>query len=490
MATVTFIPERRQNVSAMKGVLAYCSQAQKTKVGDRRYVSGVNCDGESAFEEFMLTKTVYGKKDGMNFYQYVQSFSPEETVSYEEAHAIAREFAARAWPGYEVLVATHCDAPHIHSHFVVNSVSFETGAKLRQHPGTLKELRSLSDELCLAHGLQVLTTYREGGAKLSPREYRAVAKGESWKFQLMAVIEEAMKTADSREEFLTALRRRRYDALWTESRKYITYTCPDGKRCRDIRLHGEKFLKENMEYEFKIRKQIVRPAAEELRPGVADAEEFGSAAEPGDASLRRTGLRDPRGAARAGAGAAQSGLGIPARAVSDAPGTGDSAGAGGARSGDHEAQYEHDGGYDGRNENGGRRNGREIRQPRLSGWESARAVYLRMHFRPEAKQSTDRADHRRSAAEGPAIHAGQRRHRGDALRHGLLGLLQAGRMMEDDEEEDREELRRKIEARESAENLGAILGLAAGLAVGSNRQAAAEQDAPDQEYEGPSMGGL
>ena len=62
MATVMFIPERRQSVSAMKGVLAYCCQAQKTEAGGRRYVSGINCDGENAFEEFMLTKTVYGKR--------------------------------------------------------------------------------------------------------------------------------------------------------------------------------------------------------------------------------------------------------------------------------------------------------------------------------------------------------------------------------------------------------------------------------------------
>ena len=45
----------------------------------------------------------------------------------EQAHKIAKEFAARAWPENEVVIATHVDAEHIHSHFVVNAVCFETG---------------------------------------------------------------------------------------------------------------------------------------------------------------------------------------------------------------------------------------------------------------------------------------------------------------------------------------------------------------------------
>lgn len=40
-------------------------------------------------------------------------------------------------------------------------------------------------------------------------------------------------------------------------RKYITYITQDGKRCRDRSLHEEKYLKENMEYEFGIREIIL-----------------------------------------------------------------------------------------------------------------------------------------------------------------------------------------------------------------------------------------
>ncbi len=37
----------------------------------------------------------------------------------------------------------------------------------------------------------------------------------------------------------------------------ITYTTPSGWQCRDRLLFGDKYLKENMEYEFRIREEII-----------------------------------------------------------------------------------------------------------------------------------------------------------------------------------------------------------------------------------------
>ena len=210
MASITYIKETRQCPSDMQRVMNYCMQEKKTceKEAGIRWVSGVNCDGLNAVTEFEATKAAWNKDAGIRFYQYVQSFSPEERVTYQQAHKLALEFAAKAWPGHEVLVATHCDTAHIHSHFVINSVSFETGLKLRQHPNTLVELRKLSDELCEAHGLSTLTPYQKGGTKINPREYRAAVGGESWKFQLMFHIGEAMKRSPDKESFVKEMKKR------------------------------------------------------------------------------------------------------------------------------------------------------------------------------------------------------------------------------------------------------------------------------------------
>ena len=128
MATVNFIRNTKQSGSAMGATIRYVERDDKTMNG--RYVSGQNCTPQLAEQEFLATRAVNRKDGGRWFYHYTQSFSPQENVTPE----LAQEFAAQAWPESEVVIATHVDAAHIHSHFVVNAVCFETGKMLRQHP--------------------------------------------------------------------------------------------------------------------------------------------------------------------------------------------------------------------------------------------------------------------------------------------------------------------------------------------------------------------
>ncbi|ENF9406279.1 relaxase/mobilization nuclease domain-containing protein [Campylobacter jejuni] len=55
------------------------------------------------------------------------------TLTPEQAHKNAVELAehTKAWKGHEVLIATHIDKGHIHTHFIVNSVNYENGHKLQ-----------------------------------------------------------------------------------------------------------------------------------------------------------------------------------------------------------------------------------------------------------------------------------------------------------------------------------------------------------------------
>lgn len=273
MATVMYIPEHRQNRFAMRAVINYCMQEYKTidSKSKRRLVSGVNCDGANAFREFMATKKVYGKDNGFFFYHYAQSFSPKEKITPEQAHEIALEFAEKAWSGHEVLVATHCDREHIHSHFVINSVGFESGKKLRQSPSTLKQLRKLSDEICIAHGLSVLQPYQGGRNSMSSREYRARLKGESWKQKLAKDIDTAMSYSGSKDEFIRNMSILGYRMTWTDTRKNITFHCPNGKKCCDDKLHDNKYLKENIERELLQREY---PDGEKQPTGWEDSHEL------------------------------------------------------------------------------------------------------------------------------------------------------------------------------------------------------------------------
>ena len=263
MATCNFIRETKQNESSMRAVIRYVSQDAKTvDKNGRRYLSGVNCMGESAFDEFMATKNLFGKCKGTYFYHYEQSFRPGEIAFYDEAHLIGTELAARMFAGYEVLVGTHLDAEsdgaeRVHNHFVINSVSFENGKKLQLGTHSLEQMRKISDEICRAYSLSVLPEYKQsfGTKAINTREYRSALRGESWKFKCINNIEKAMTMAGTKQDFIAIMESVGYGVTWTESRKHITYTCPNGMKVRDKSLHETKFLKENMEYEFTIREQ-------------------------------------------------------------------------------------------------------------------------------------------------------------------------------------------------------------------------------------------
>lgn len=266
MPIVRFIKNEKQNASAMKGSIDYCLQKCKTVDSQtgQRYVSGINCNGLNSYKEFMTTRFANSANNGRYFYQYVQSFSPKDNVDYDKAHKIALEFAEKAWQGHEILVTTHCDRNHIHTHFIINSVSFETGKKLRQNPNTLKSLRKLNDEICVKYDVALLKPYTKPKEKrLSDGEYRMAMKGESWKFALMFTIDNAMKKAKTKKEFMDEMNKNGYEVLWTDERKYITYTCPNGMKCRDIKLHQEKYRKEKMELEFELRRIETEKCTEE-----------------------------------------------------------------------------------------------------------------------------------------------------------------------------------------------------------------------------------
>ena len=237
----------------MKSVMRYVSQVNKTLWNGQQLVSGIGCQPETAFDEFLSTKLLHHKDGGVMFYHMVQSFPKGANIDPRTAHEAARQLAGY-FEGCEVLVCTHVDREHIHSHCIINSVNFETGKKVHMADEQIQELRARNDQICEELGLPKFQRDKQKRSRgMSNAEYYTADRGESWKFELMRVIDECMRCAGNREEFLILLRSEGYDATWTDSRKNITYVTPDGRKCRDSKLHIEKYLKENMEAEFGYR---------------------------------------------------------------------------------------------------------------------------------------------------------------------------------------------------------------------------------------------
>ena len=252
----------------MKSVMRYVSQVSKTIWDGQQLVSGIGCQPETAFDEFLSTKLLHHKDGGIQFYHMVQSFPRGADIDPRTAHEAARQLAGY-FEGCEVLVCTHVDRKHIHSHCIINSVNFETGKKIHMADEQIQALRARNDAICEELGLpKFQKDEQQKSSGMSNAEYYPAAKGESWKLELMRVIDECMRYAASREEFLALLRAEGYGATWTDSRKNITYTTPDGRKCRDSKLHMTKYRKENMEAEFGYRTEIeygsIGSAAQEI----------------------------------------------------------------------------------------------------------------------------------------------------------------------------------------------------------------------------------
>ena len=259
-------------------------------------MTGWNCIAQSAYTEMQLTKEQFHKTDGRQYYHFVQSFGEQDGLTPQELHAIGLELAQREFPDFEVIVATHVDTVHLHNHLVVNSVSFQDGRKLHQSAADLQAHRLASDEICAAHGLEILPPpqRRVRQKRIGTREYRSAAKGQSWKFRLMNTIDQCMGCAATREEFISLMESEGYQVRWTDGRKNITYTTPQGMKCRDDRLHEEKYTKEVMEREFRIRAEIVHGGIETAEPAACESVPAGlgraaGAAEPSGGQRWRTG---------------------------------------------------------------------------------------------------------------------------------------------------------------------------------------------------------
>ena len=482
MAIVHFVNYKRgtQSRAAMRGVMCYVMQEKKTAWEAEPLVSGINCQPQSVYDDFINTKLLYHKDGGVMFYHMVQSFPKGAAVDPRQAHEAARRLA-EYFDGCEVLVCTHVDREHIHSHCVINSVNFETGKKLHMAKEQLQELMRRNDMICQEMGLPVFDAPTQQARGMSGAEYHTALKGQSWKLRLMNTIDECMKYAADKDAFVSLMAAEGYAVCWESSRKYITYTTPDGLKCRDNKLLEEKYCKEAMEHEFRIRAERIKRKfhrAEENDGGI----EADEPAEQRAAAAVDPAHRDP---VRSAAGDEQA----------DGAGRRNKLGAGGNSEGPAGAENAH------RPDAGAAVSGGDAEiadgdeQTAGTGWEPEREVFLQVDrlapgLQPAGDPQVDRAgaDPWHSGTGGLVWRGGDPRP--VSLIPAVAGLTAVGTLM--DEDEDAEEKQRRMEAKIAAENFGAVIGFAAGAALAVKEkldEQAAREEQKKQQHE-QTMGGL
>ena len=484
MAIVHFVNYKRgtQSRAAMRGVMLYVMQEKKTAWEGKPLVSGINCQPQSVYDDFLNTKLLYHKDGGTMFYHMVQSFPKGAAVDPRQTHEAARRLA-EYFDGCEVLVCTHVDREHIHSHCVINSVNFETEKKLHMAKEQIQELMRRNDAICQEMGLPVFEPTAQQARGMSGAEYHTALRGQSWKLRLMNTIDECMKYAADKDSFVSLMASEGYQVRWENNRKYITYTTPDGLKCRDSKLHEEKYCKEAMEHEFRIRAELIK-------------RKFHRAAET-DGGIETDESAEQRAAANSAADPAHC---DPVRSAAGDEQAGEAGrrnklGAGGNSEGPAGAENTH------RPDAGAAVSDRypEItdgdEQTAGTGWESERKVFLQVDrlaagLQPAGGPQVDRAAFGdRHSGDGRMVWRG-----GDPrpvpLKPAVAGLAAAGALL--DEDEDAEEKRRRMEAKIAAENFGAVIGFAAGAAMAVKEkldEQTAREEQKKQQHE-QTMGGF
>ncbi|MDR1616001.1 MAG: relaxase/mobilization nuclease domain-containing protein [Syntrophomonadaceae bacterium] len=207
-----------QQTRGLSDVIGYAVQSGKTQLADeqaeimKHFVSGINCQPETARDEMLATKKHFTKTEGIVAFHGYQSFAPGE-ASPEMAHEIGVKLAERLWGDrFQVIVATHLDKKnHLHNHFVLNNVSMVDGIKYRRTKRDYYNMRRESDALCREYNLSVIERPENGKSK-QYGEWKAERVAiPTWRGLVKSDIDTAVRQSMTERQFWDNLRKMGYE---------------------------------------------------------------------------------------------------------------------------------------------------------------------------------------------------------------------------------------------------------------------------------------
>lgn len=230
----------------MSNALTYIVQEKKTN----ELVTYQFCSGTTAelAKQFYDTRRFFNKNKKIIAHHYCQSFDPDDKLTARESHEIGKKLIEQIAPGWQIVLATHVDAGHIHNHFIINSVNPTTGEKWRGNKTTLKNLQDISDALCKAMDLSVIE--RKSKYKgIDQTTMQLAKKGLSWKVNLTKDLDTALTFCKNKKQFIDYLKSQNYEVNYSDS-KITIKKIGEKKSIRVDTLSkqfGEKYKKDNLE---------------------------------------------------------------------------------------------------------------------------------------------------------------------------------------------------------------------------------------------------
>lgn len=222
--------------ASLKGIINYVLQPKKT---EEQLTTGFCCDVPKALEYFKETKENFGKTKGRQYYHFVQSFPPNENITAHEAHEAAIKFAEKCkkFFGFEMIIVTHKDRDHLHTHFVMNSVSFVDGHKFHITRNELAAMKEMQNQICIElgyseapkKGFDIFGKKRTNVTANNAKTFRLLKKAEvkeknSYLQNCKEAFLKSLKMAKTKDQFIQLMHAQGFATEWKDNKKHITFT--------------------------------------------------------------------------------------------------------------------------------------------------------------------------------------------------------------------------------------------------------------------------
>ena len=168
--------------------------------------SSINCNVETALLEFKDIQRKYNMQGNRVAYHIIQSFSPKDDITPEQANEIGKRLCEELYPNFQCVISTHVDKGHIHNHIAVNAINLD-GKKLEDRLSNDKEglyaLSDTSDRIAAEYGCFIMP--RKTYLNLKNKDYYYQYKEQSFKEKIKDDVDSLIPKCTSLEEFLDEL---------------------------------------------------------------------------------------------------------------------------------------------------------------------------------------------------------------------------------------------------------------------------------------------
>lgn len=169
-------------------------------------VSSINCNAETAFLEFKDIQNKYHMNGKRVAYHVIQSFSPKDNITPEQANEIGKRLCKELYPNFQCVISTHIDKGHLHNHIAVNAINLD-GRKLEDRLANEKEglyaLSDTSDRIASEYGCFIMP--RKTYFNLKNKDYYYQYKEQNYKEIIKEDVENLIPKCTNLEEFFEEL---------------------------------------------------------------------------------------------------------------------------------------------------------------------------------------------------------------------------------------------------------------------------------------------